>query len=88
LLVTVYRGGGSLHQDRAILRRRLGPLAVLLVALPAGCAASEKAAYVNHLRQPIHRATTCDAQLATVFGLEQADSPALAGADTSAAWGQ
>ncbi|MDY7110447.1 MAG: hypothetical protein SYC29_17595 [Planctomycetota bacterium] len=82
------RGRSPLGHDRAILRRRLGPLAVLLVMLPAGCAASEKAAYVSHLRHSIHRTTTCDAQLAAAFGLDEPEGPVLAEADTSGGWNE
>jgi hypothetical protein len=56
--------------------------------LPAGCAASEKAAYVHHLEQSIHRARTRDAQVAAAFGLDQPAAPVLAGVDTAGAWDQ
>jgi hypothetical protein len=82
------RGRSLLHHVRAIPRRWLRPLAVLLVTLPAGCAASEKAVYVSHLGHPIHRATTCDAQLAAAFGLDDPAAPALAEADTSGGWNE
>ena len=82
---------------RPFSRRRLAPLAVLLSAQLAGCAASEKAAYVSHLTEPIHQGPAASVQLAAAFGLDAPGAPgapgapatsALAGADTSDAWDQ
>ena len=75
-----------MRSARPVKRRRLAPLAVLLSAQLAGCAASEKAAYVSHLRQPIPPGGPGSVELAAAFGLDAPASSALAEADASGSW--
>jgi hypothetical protein len=80
-----------MRSARPDTRRRLAPLAMLLSAQLAGCAASEKATYVSHLTESIHPGGPANAQLAAAFGLDEPGAPgapALAGADTAEAWDQ